>query len=94
MHGSGENHTAYFYKRIMRETPDIPRNALKVLIPRRPGFVGEKDVEVVCAQAFEKAVRLAVGPLSALKEHVKKIAEENMSADRPKRERRPSSRIV
>lgn len=89
MHGSGEVHTAYFYKRILTESPAVPRNAIKVVIPRRPGFVGEKDVEVVCAEAFVDAVKLAVGPLSALKQHVKKIADANMSAERPKRERRP-----
>lgn len=50
MFGSGENHTAYFYKRINREgkhalSGAVPAGCTKVVIKARPGF-SEKDVAV------------------------------------------------
>ena len=46
MHGSGESHMAYFYKRI--NTPAQPSSSsFKIKIPRRRNFPNEKDEEVL-----------------------------------------------
>jgi len=45
MHGSGESHMAYFYKRT--NTPAQPTaSSFKIKIPKRRNFRGEKDEEV------------------------------------------------
>lgn len=87
MHGSGEVHTCYFYRRT-----NTPRRATdadnKISIPARPHFE-ETDIEVVCDPCFAAAVTLAIGDVSILKEHVDEIAKKHMESSRPKRERKP-----
>jgi hypothetical protein len=91
MHGSGEGHTAYFYKRTnkppaLRNSPEIQ----SVVLPKRDGFVGEKDVTVTCDAAFLECVELAVGPIEQLRDFSAQVVNDTLlSEDRPKRERRP-----
>jgi hypothetical protein len=87
MHGSGEGHTAYFYKRtnIAREAND---DDLKVMIPGRESY-GEEDVHVVCDPLFSDAVRLAVGDKTELHRIVQGQSTEAMGSGRPQRTRQP-----
>lgn len=91
MHGSGEGHTAYFYKRsnsppVLRNGPEIQ----SVVLPKREGFAGERDVTVTCDVAFAECVQQAVGPIEGLREFaVQVVSDTLLSEDRPKRERRP-----
>ena len=92
MHGSGEGHMAYFYKRI-NEVPKISAEARshlkKVAFPKRPGF-DEKSVDVLCDKSFEECVKLAVGDIAPLLEHAKEIVDTHLlSSARPVRDRKP-----
>lgn len=92
MFGSGENHMAYFYERIMDEEGTstrklVSRKADKVILPGRCAL--EEDVEVYCDPVFTKAVQLAAGPLDELADHVQEVTNAFMNASRPKRERKP-----
>eukprot|EP01039_Chlorochromonas_danica_P006633 gene6633-7326_t len=92
MFGSGENHMAYFYERIMDEEGTSTRNKLpprkadRVTLPGRCAL--EEDVQVYCDPAFTKAVQLAAGPLDELADHVQEVTNAFMNAARPKRERK------
>ena len=88
MHGSGEGHMAYFYKRI--NTPPTVNTAIKrnLLLPARPGFKGEKDEEVVCDPAFLACSELAVGDIAPLADHAREVVRnELLSSTRPVRNR-------
>ena len=85
--GSGENHQAYFYKRI--NTPAKPKAAdTKIVLPARAGF-DEEAVEVVCDPCFAETVAMAVGGVDALKTRIAATVMEHMNQARPKRERKP-----
>eukprot|EP00605_Chrysophyceae_sp_TOSAG23-4_P000637 GSChrysophyteH1.ASY1.ANO1.718.1 assembled CDS len=92
MHGSGENHMAYFYKRISpipRITPEIRSNLAKVHFPARPGF-DEKSEDILCDKSFEKCVSMAVGDVATLEAYATRIVNTQLlTSERPVRERRP-----
>ena len=96
MHGSGEGHMAYFYRR----TSSAPKltaaqtNAkyTKVCLPARPAM-DEKDTNVLCDPLFAACVKLAAGDVAALQAEAEKVVEETLSAERPKRERRTRNRL-
>ena len=91
MHGSGEGHMAYFYKRtspVPALTTAIRETLKKVHMPARPGF-DEKDCSILCDPAFAKGVTQAVGPVADLLEYAEECVDEQLNADRPKRDRRP-----
>ena len=50
MHGSGELHAAYIYKRACPFAA-APRGERRMTIPKRAGF-NEQDVEVSCDPSF------------------------------------------
>eukprot|EP01038_Epipyxis_sp_PR26KG_P004321 gene4321-6122_t len=98
MHGSGEGHTAYFYKRIMPNTrlPRISTNR-KLTIPGRvisnntsinPAY--EDDEIVDCDELFFEAAQLAVSlDTSALKAFVASTVSQYISGERSRRTRKP-----
>mmetsp|Transcript_7722 Transcript_7722/g.11463 ORF Transcript_7722/g.11463 Transcript_7722/m.11463 type:complete len:419 (-) Transcript_7722:36-1292(-) len=87
MTGSGEKHTAYFYKRTNTPAPCIARPNTSILrIPPRPGS-SEQPVDVVCADKFKECIDLAVGPLEECTEYVNAAVNTMISSARPKRER-------
>ena len=91
MHGSGENHMCYFYKRTNKPATPKPSD-IKVLLPARTKFMeskGEVDEEVVCDPCFKEAVVLAVGSINPLKKHVNELVLKHMDQPRPKRDRKP-----
>ena len=92
MHGSGEGHMAYFYKRTNKppKLTAAERAAYKPLrLPARPGFE-ETTTDVLCDAAFEKCAKLAVGEVSDLAAFAAHVVDtELLSSDRPKRERKP-----
>ena len=100
MHGSGEGHTAYFYKRteasiaaaLKSKTP-LP-NQKQLLVPAREGFrnglLFEEPTTVACDALFYTASELAMRTdLTDLTAHVKAVVKEHMEHERPKRERKP-----
>ena len=86
--GSGENHTAYIYKRA--NTPrKVSTKDNKIIIPKREGY-DESDEEVVCDKLFEEAALLAVGDIAHLYDHVKAISSDHLCERRPTRVRKPA----
>ena len=96
MHGSGEGHMAYFYRRTSsapKLTPaQLNAKYTKVRLPARPKF-DEKDTNVLCDPLFAACVQSAAGDVSALQAEADKIVDETLNAERPKRERRSRSRM-
>jgi hypothetical protein len=92
MHGSGENHMAYFYKRkslIPKLTAEMRSNLKKVTFPARPGF-DEKTTDILCDLSFESCVKMAVGDIEPLHKYATKVVETQLlSSDRPVRDRKP-----
>jgi hypothetical protein len=103
--GSGENHTAYFYERILEED-EVERliqehkkscdadKQIKMTLPGRlniPAIGFEDDEEIYCDPAFHHAVQLAAGPLSALIEYTQEVNSAFMNQERSKRERKPKA---
>ena len=92
MHGSGEGHMAYFYKRnnaVPKISTEARSNLKKVNFPRRPGF-DEKSVDILCDTSFEECVKLAVGDIAPLLEHATEIVGTHLlSSTRPVRDRKP-----
>lgn len=90
MLGSGESHTAYFYKRA-NSPPTTPSNSLKkLLLPPRSNF-SEEALEVYCDNAFYDASKLAVElKKDALQQHVTDVVIQYQDSARPKRERKPT----
>jgi len=90
MHGSGESHMAYFYKRtnaaMSSAAAERQPNLKKLTLPQRPGF-DEEDETVFCDKAFMQCAKLAVGPVKALGEHAAVIVD-TMLTTKPKRERK------
>jgi hypothetical protein len=98
MHGSGEGHTAYFYRRT-NNAPKLKESDsgasgkyTKVKLPARPGF-DEKDTSVLCDKLFADCVRTAAGSVEALMAEADKVVDETLNANRPKRDRRPKNVI-
>lgn len=96
MFGSGENHMAYFYERLMDEeslstVTNVSKSNVKITLSAREGLHGidETDVEVDCDPAFAAAVTLATGPLEDLADHVQKIMTAYINQGRSRRERKP-----
>lgn len=92
MHGSGEGHMAYFYRRTnsapklsSAETAD---KYSKVKLRARPGM-NEKDIQVLCDKLFAECVSLAAGDVEALRARADQVVDETLNAVRPRRERRP-----
>jgi len=92
MHGSGESHMAYVYRRTntpMTETAAAQQPNLKRLVcPRRPGF-DEQDQNVWSDKAFYQTAKLAVGPVDALRTHCAGVVDVLLNSAKPKRERKP-----
>ena len=86
--GSGEGHTAYFYKRTI-PLVRAPAGEPKVALKKRAGIAGETDQEVSCDAAFAEAVALAAGPVAAVRAKAEALVAEHLSSNRPKRDRRP-----
>ncbi len=87
MHGSGEGHTVYFYKRAL-PLVRAPAAERRVTLPKRAGFA-EEDHEVSCDAAFADAVVLATGSVADLRQHVDECVAAHLASERPRRERRP-----
>lgn len=87
MHGSGEGHTVYFYKRALPLVRAPARERL-VTMPKRAGF-DEEDEEISCDAAFADAVKLATGSVADLRQHADACVAEHLASERPRRERRP-----
>ena len=62
MHGSGEVHTCYFYKRCSqpRQSVTLLSGCSKVTLPPRPG-TNDSPVTVVTSDLFKEAVMQATG---------------------------------
>ena len=103
MHGSGESHMAYVYRRtnapMAEATAAQQPNLKRLLLPARPGFTGagagagaggraEADVTVWCDKAFYATAKLAVGPVEALRAHTAGVVDVLLNSAKPKRERR------
>ena len=89
MLGSGESHTAYFYKRSNAQA-QIEPSMKKIILPGRTQL-NEEDIEVVCDPLFLEPIRLAVGPHEKFKSHVNATMSKVFNADRPRRERKAKS---
>ena len=91
MHGSGESHMAYVYRRTnnpMSETLAAAQPNLKRLVlPCRPGFT-EVDESVYCDKAFYMAAKLAVGSVATLHQHCAGVVDVLLNSAKPKRDRK------
>jgi hypothetical protein len=101
MFGSGENHMAYFYKRINKQgkaslsvNEKLPKGSVKVKVPSREGFKGENDITVACAACYADAVSQAVGPVSKLRSVTHKIVNSHLNESRPTRSRKLSEKAA
>lgn len=89
--GSGEGHTAYFYKRLKVQGTYDDRKTPIVSIPGRKGFkdevTGEEeaDVQVYCDPAFLEGVKSAVGKVIRLRKETEVLMSNHMAEGRPKR---------
>jgi len=88
MFGSGEGHTAYFYKRINIPTQFNSARMPKVKLPARKGFA-ETDEEVFCDPAFLPAVSDAVSKVVIFQGKTNELLASHLSSARPTRTRRP-----
>ena len=84
--GSGENHTAYFYKRSSDRSQEEP-SMTKISLPGRK-HLQEEDLEVVCDPLFLEPIRQAIGPLSKFMSDVDMLMTKIFNAERPKRVRK------
>jgi hypothetical protein len=93
MHGSGENHMAYFYRRLSKApklTAGARSSLREVIFPARPGFT-EKTTTILVDAAFEKCVKLAVGDIAPLEKYATLIVDTQLlNSERPKRDRKPA----
>jgi hypothetical protein len=90
--GSGENHTAYFYKRLSTPAPRTARPGTSLItLPARPSAQGgrrEAPLTVVCSDKFKHCVELAAGDVLACQQYVSGVTDDMINAERPKRERK------
>eukprot|EP01041_Mallomonas_annulata_P012339 gene12339-25963_t len=95
MHGSGEVHTAYFYKRLPTPPPpslladNLPDDAVIITLPARSRIAGDTELSVACASVFKNAIELAVGPIAALAAHANALSQAHLAEGRPTRTRKP-----
>ena len=101
MTGSGEGHTAYFYRRLDRSLPRRVKGApppqvaqghmCAITLPARSGFDqrGETEEVIYCDNTFRDCVLLSISDLDSYRRDVKVSAEAMLTAGRPKRERKP-----
>jgi len=92
MHGSGENHMAYFYKRINIDTKSFIKTS-SLTIPARHWIDDEEEEIVHCDELFKDAASAVLGSMDKFKRIVRNINEANSNAARPKRERKPTRKI-
>lgn len=86
--GSGESHTAYFYKRTNTPACCVARTGTSMLaVPARAGSL-LRHSDVVCSDYFRESIELALGPVEALAEHVESVSNKILNSGRPKRERK------
>ena len=87
--GSGESHTAYFYKRTNSPAPLKARAGVSMLqVPARESTRPHVS-EVVCSNYFRSGIELALGPVNELVQHVDEVSNKILNSGRPKRERKP-----
>ncbi len=94
--GSGEGHTAYFYKRIgtIPSTP-VLSNQKSLTIPKRTNFrLAESDTEVYCDELFYEPAKQATQEVEILAETVKIAIDEHLNSGRSKRTTRASTRVL
>lgn len=71
MHGSGESHTAYFYKRINIDDKKFnTTNSTQLSVPSRAWITGETDTQVWCDNMFLQCATDALGDIDKLKNNV------------------------
>jgi hypothetical protein len=75
----------YFYKRACPLGKGTS-GCRKMKLPKKEALPAE---EVYCDEAFYEAIRLAAGPVQALSDHAAATVEQHLTAERPKRERKP-----
>lgn len=100
MHGSGENHMAYIYKRI-NKTPKLyldstdktklPSGSVAIHVPKRKGF-DEEAADIACAACYANAVKAVLGPVKALQKITAASVNDYHNSARPVRERKPTVR--
>lgn len=89
MTGSGESHTAYFYKRTSSPAPCVARTGTSLLtVPAREAS-DLRHSDVVCSNYFKESIEHALGPVQTLARHVESVSDQILNAGRPKRERKP-----
>lgn len=86
--GSGEGHTAYFYKRVNIPTRFNSASMPKVKLPARKGFA-ESDEEVFCDPSFLPAVTDAVSKVASFLVKTNDLLASHLTSARPTRTRRP-----
>jgi len=86
MHGSGEGHTAYFYKRT-----GVDDKGNRTTKPTKRNILEEATNKVPCDPLFAPSWDLARGPetIEKLSEWVDEQLEEFETAERPKRGKHP-----
>lgn len=90
MHGSGEIHTAYFYKRANNPSKMKARTGVS-LVKLQPRAHVKADVEetIACDDIFKESVLLAAGSAQDAVENVRTAVETLTASGRPVRERKP-----
>jgi hypothetical protein len=89
--GSGEIHTAYFYKRAstpatLKQKPGVSIISLK----GRDHVSGDaKEEQIACDNSFKESVLLAAGSSMDAAANIKTAVETLTAAGRPTRERKP-----
>lgn len=91
MCGSGEGHTAYFYKRVNIPKVSSVSTLPIVRLPKRSGFE-ETDEDVHCDPVFIDAIATAVDELKATQAKIGKLFEYHLNSSRPVRNRKPTKR--
>lgn len=86
--GSGESHTAYFYKRTNTPARCVPRTGTSMLtVPAREGS-SLRHSDMVCSNYFKESIEFALGPVEELAEYVEAVSNKILNSGRPKRERK------
>jgi hypothetical protein len=95
--GSGEGHTAYFYKRInipktssISESSESTESTNEVLLPARIGFE-EVDEYVICDPCFLEGIKQAVEKVSVTKSRIDSLLSEHLNSGRCLRTRKSTT---
>lgn len=88
--GSGEIHTAYFYKRSSKPHPLREKSGVSIIeLEARPGVEDDKPLErIACDDLFKESVLLAAGPANTAEQNVTEAVKTLISCSRPIRERK------